>query len=195
MIVIGVTGGMGTGKSFVASELGSLGARVIDADKLAHECLKKSAFTYKKIIREFGKGILDSRGNIDRKKLAAVVFEDKEELEKLNSMIHPEVIRRIKGIISSTRRHKAVVIDAPLLVEARLSGLVDKLIVVTASRKNQYCRSARRLGIGKEECERRLRNQMPLSRKMKIADFVIRNNGTREMARKQLRRVWAKLWR
>lgn len=195
MIIIGVTGGMGTGKSFVASEFGSLGARVLDADKMAHECLKKDTLTYKKIVKKFGKEILDSRGNIDRKNLAAVVFKSKKDTGELNSMIHPDVIRRIKGIIMTTRRHEAVVIDAPLLVEARLSGLVDKLIVVTASRKNQYCRSARRLGIGKEECERRLRNQMPLSRKAKIADFVIRNNGTREMCRKQVRRVWAKLWR
>jgi dephospho-CoA kinase len=195
MIVIGVTGGMGTGKSFVAAELGSLGAKVLDADNMAHECLKRGTVTYKKIVKVFGKRILDGRGSIDRKKLAAVVFDSRKEIQKLNSIIHPDVVRRIKGIISSTRKHEAVVIDAPLLVEAKLTGLVDKLIVVTASRKNQYCRSAHRLGIGKEECERRLKNQMPLSRKMKMADFVIRNNGTKEMCRNRLRRVWAKLWR
>ena len=195
MIVIGVTGSLGTGKSFVAGVFKSLGAKVLDADRMAHESLKKGTRTYRRIVRIFGKAVLNRAGGIDRKMLAERVFTNKSALEKLNSIIHPDVIRRIKYIIGKAPKDKAVVIDAPLLVEAGLAGMVDILIVVKASRKNQYCRCAKSLGIGKEECERRLRNQMALSKKLKMADFVIRNDRTKVRTRKQVRQIWGKLWK
>jgi dephospho-CoA kinase len=195
MIVIGVTGNIGTGKSFVASVFRSLGAKVLDADAMAHECLKKGTVTYKRIVKTFGADILDGKGNIVRKSLAGKVFGNKKEVKELNGIIHPDVIRRIRHNIKKARKDEAVVIDAPLLIEAHLTGLVDKLIVVKASRKNQYCRCARSLGIGKGECERRLKNQMPMSRKLKMADFVIRNNGPKSLTREQVNRIWGKLWK
>ena len=195
MITIGVTGSLGTGKSFVASVFRSLGAKVLDADSMAHESLKKGTPTYRKIVKTFGRAILKSSGDIDRKRLAERVFVNRSALVKLNSIIHPDVIRRIKYITGKAPIDKAVVIDAPLLVEAGLAGMVDILIVVKASRKNQYCRSQKKLGIGKEECERRLKNQMALSKKVKMADFVIRNDGTKGQTRKQVRQIWGKLWK
>lgn len=195
MIVIGVTGSLGTGKSFVASVFKSLGARVLDADSLAHESLKKGTHSYKRIVKAFGAGILDGKRNISRKRLAAAVFGDKKRVVKLNGIIHPDVIRKIKENIRNAREAKAVVIDAPLLVEARLTGMVDKLIVVKASKKTQYCRSRKKLGIGKEECERRLKNQMPLSKKLKLADYVIRNDGPKSQTRRQVMQIWRQLWK
>lgn len=195
MMIIGVTGSLGTGKTFVSSIFGSLGAKVLDADRLAHESLKKGTPSYKKIVREFGGGILDGSRNIDRKKLAACVFGDRSKVKKLNGIIHPDVIRKIKENIRKAGKAQAVVIDAPLLIEANLAGMVDKLIVVKASKKNQYCRCAESLGIGKEECERRLKNQMPLAKKVKLADYVIRNDGPKSQTRRQVMQIWRQLWK
>ena len=195
MIVIGVTGSFGTGKSLVASILRSLGAKVLDADKLAHESLKKGSASYGKLVKVFGSGVLGTKRNIDRRKLAKRVFSDRKALKKLNGIIHPEVIRKIKEYIKKAHKGEAVVIDAPLLIEANLTGMVDKLIVVKASRKNQYCRSQKKLGIGKAECERRIRNQMPLAKKLKLADYMIRNDGTKSQTRRQVMQIWRQLWR
>jgi dephospho-CoA kinase len=195
MIILGVTGSLGTGKSFVASVLRSLGAKVLDADRMAHESLAKGSASYKRIVKLFGSGVLDKSGKINRSKLAGLVFKNKQALKKLNGIIHPDVIRKIKYNIRKAREDAVVVIDAPLLVEARLTGMVDKLIVVKASKKNQYRRCARSLGIGKEECERRLRNQMPLAKKLKLADYVIRNDHTKSRTRSQVKQIWRQLWR
>jgi dephospho-CoA kinase len=117
--VIGLTGGFGTGKSYAAGVFKSMGARVIDADKLAHDALKKSSGTYRKIKAAFGQYALDKSGNIDRKKLARAVFSDEKLLKKLNAIIHPGVIRAIKANIRNSQKNEVVVLDAPLLIEAR----------------------------------------------------------------------------
>ena len=140
MKVIGLTGSFGTGKTFVASIFKSLGGKVLDADKEAHDVIKKGRRAYRRIIGTFGRGILNKNGIIERRKLADIVFARKENLVKLNRIVHPEVIKAIKrGIMDA--REDIVIIDAPLLIEVNLMSMVDYLIVVKASWKNQIKRS------------------------------------------------------
>lgn len=193
MKVIGVTGNFGTGKSYVASIFRSLGARVLDADRVAHEVIKKGSHAYRKTVEIFGKCILDKKRNIDRKKLAGKVFSDKASLKKLNSIVHPEVIDRIKKSIARAGTGSVIVIDAPLLVEANLTGLVDKLVVVKAPMRRQVERAASKFGINEEEVLARIDKQMPMSRKLKFADFVVDNGGARSNTRKQVMKIWRRI--
>lgn len=195
MTIIGITGSFGTGKSFVASVFKSLGAKVLDADKIAHKLLKKGAPAYEETVDLFGAAILAKNKDIDRGKLAAIVFADREKLEKLNSIIHPKVIREIKDKIESWRGEKAVVIDAPLLIEANLEGMVDKLVVVKASKDTQIARCSKKFGIDEDECMARINNQMPLREKLERADFIIDNEGTKAQTKKQVTEIWRKAWK
>ncbi len=194
-IVIGVTGSFGTGKSTVSRLFGRLGARVINADKIAHETILPGHEIYKKIVSIFGPSILKKNKRIDRKKLANVVFCDKKRRLLLNSLIHPEVIKKIKGMIRKTKkRTKSVyVVDVPLLIEAGLLGMVDKLIVVTTDKKTQIKRCMARWGAGRADVERRIRSQMSLSRKRLLADFIIDNNGSLYATGKVVKKIWREI--
>jgi len=196
MKAIGLTGSFGTGKTFVASIFKSLGAEVLDADRLAHDAIKKGAKAYKKIVTTFGRGILDKKRNIDRGRLGAIVFKDREALKTLNSIVHPEVIRIIKERITALREKRGViVIDAPLLIEAGLEGLVDVLVVVKASGKNQIKRCLEKFCMNKADVLKRIKSQIPIERKVEMADFVIDNDGTKAETRKQVVQIWRKVWR
>ncbi len=195
MLIIGLTGGFGTGKTYVASVFGSLGAREIDADRIAHKSIMRASPCYREVVSSFGKGILDRKGRIDRKRLASIVFSNKKELKRLNAIVHPYVIRRIKAKIRTAKESDIVVVDAPLLAEANLLCFVDKLVVVKAPREKQISRAMKRLGIGRKECMRRIRNQMPLYRKVALADYVIDNDGTKRETKKQVLKTWRMIWR
>ena len=196
MLVIGLTGSFGTGVTFVASIFKSLGAEVIDADRIAHEVIKKGTAVYKRIIRHFGKNLLDVNGNIDRRTLSAIVFNDKDKLHKLNAIIHPEVIKEIKERAKKARHDKVVIIDAPLLIEANLGRFVDKLIVVKSSTAKQIKRSVKKFGLKSEEVMKRIKNQIPLERKIAMADFVIDNDRARSETKRQVIKIWREiLWR
>lgn len=193
-IVLGVTGTFGSGKSTVAGIFGKMGASVIDADDLARKCIYPGSRLYKKIVSVFGAGILAKNRQIDRAKLAESVFNNRDLLHKLNSVIHPEVIRNIKKEIKASKS-KIVILDAPLLIEAGLRNMVDKLIVVKISRDLQIKRIQKKLSIGKAQILKRIKCQMPQKEKVRLADFVIDNNGTlRETKRQvsQIRRMWWK---
>lgn len=191
--IIGLTGGFGTGKSYVAGIFRSLGARVIDADKIAHDALKKSSGTYRKITAAFGPSVLDRKGNIDRKLLARAVFGDRTLLKKLNTIIHPGVIRTIKSEIRKSPRDGVIVIDAPLLIEAGLKNIVNKLVVVTCTRGEQIRRCCKKFGINKKEVLKRVRSQMPLSSKVKMADYRINNGAARAETRKEIVKIWRRI--
>lgn len=196
MTVIGLTGSFGTGKTFVASVFKSLGASVIDADVIAHGVIRKPGPAYKKIINAFGSGILRSDREIDRKKLAALVFGNKRSLAKLNRIVHPEVIRVIKAKIKAAGKDAVVVIDAPLLVEARLLNIVDKMVVVKSSKKRQIERCLKKFRIKREEVLKRIRSQMSMKEKLKMADFVVQNDRTKSLTRRRVRKVWEEIvWR
>lgn len=196
MKVIGITGNFGTGKSFVASIFKELGAHVIDADKVAHETIKKGTPEYRKVVGVFGKEILDKDGDIDRKELAGIVFSDSDKLKKLNSIIHPAVITYIRKRIRKAHGKALVVIDAPLLIEAGLTGILDSLIVVKSSRAEQIKRCVSKFKMKKEEVLKRIENQMPMSEKIRLADFVIDNSGTRSQTKKQVMNLQKEIvWR
>ena len=200
MLTIGITGGFGTGKSFVASIFRKLGAKVIDADKLAHKALKKGTAVYKRVVKEFGSSILDKKGSIDRKALAGIVFNDKKQLVKLNRIVHPVVIREIKKSIRVSW-NRIIVIDAPLICETSLSGIIDILVVVKASSKVQIDRCVRKFRIKEKDVCKRVACQIPLTKKIEKADHVIDNNGTKEKTRREVTRLWqsikkgANVWR
>lgn len=196
MIVLGLTGSFGTGKTFVASVFRSLGAKVIDADKIAHSVIAKGKPAYKKIVLCFGRDILDRYGRIDRRKLASDVFNDRARLNKLNKIVHPEVIRVIKREIKTAGKSAVVVVDAPLLIEARLLNIVDKLVVVRSTKKRQIDRCIKKFRIKRPEVLKRIRSQMSMQRKVKMADFVVDNDRTRPETIDQVRKVWKEVaWR
>ncbi|MBU0604766.1 MAG: dephospho-CoA kinase [Candidatus Omnitrophica bacterium] len=191
MTVIGLTGSFGTGKTFVASIFRSFGARVIDADVIAHRVIRKGSPAYKKIVEAFGHSILGPFGHINRGKLASRVFASPSKVAKINSIVHPEVIRIIKASISAVADKDAVVVvDAPLLIEARLLNIVDKLVVVKSSKKRQIERCRKKFQIKQAEVLKRIRSQMSMKRKLKMADFVVKNDSTRSSTRRQVRKVW-----
>ena len=194
-VVIGITGSFGSGKSTVAGIFKKSGACVIDADSLAHECLRPGSAAYKKIISIFGKGVLCVNKTIDRRRLGEVVFDDHRRLLKLNSIIHPEVIREIRRRVRAAKSG-LVVLDAPLLIEAGLQRQVDKVVVVTANQINQVKRLQRRCSLDRAGILKRINSQIPLKKKISIADFVIDNDGSLAQTKKQvdeIRRVL--LWR
>ncbi len=191
--IIGLTGSFGTGKTLVASEFRSLGARVLDADKIAHDVIRAGTGAYRKIVTVFGPGILGKGRAISRKKLAAVVFADKKKLGLLNGIIHPEVIAEIKEGIRKFSRRGVVVIDAPLLVEAGLVGLVDILVVVRCSRKRQIERCMDKFNMEKNDVLKRIRGQVSLGKKVAMADFVINNDKSKNETLKQVRAIWREI--
>ncbi|MCX5713554.1 MAG: dephospho-CoA kinase [Candidatus Omnitrophica bacterium] len=191
-LIIGLTGSFGSGKSTVAGFFKARGAEIIDADKIARSTLTPGSSAYRKIVDIFGSRIRGSRRSIDRRKLAGIVFNDKILLRRLNSIIHPEVIRVIKKTAKETRR-RIVVIDAPLLIEAGLAGWVDKLIVVAISRRIQLKRLLRKTHLDKEDISNRIKAQMPLSRKVRFADFIIDNNATVARTKEQAEKIWKKI--
>ncbi len=194
-MIIGLTGSFGTGKTTVAGMFRKLGARVIDADLLAREALEKGEPAYEKALKAFGDSLLDSRRNIDRRRLAGIVFKDRRQLKRLCGIIHPYVIDRIRLEIKKTPGSRVIVIDAPLLIEAGLDQMADSLVVVSAARKNQVRRCVAKFRMSSSDVRRRIESQMPLKAKMAKADFVIYNNGELEKTRKQVENAWRRiLW-
>lgn len=193
-IVVGLTGSFGSGKSTVAGILASYVARIIDADKIAHRCLRRQSNLYAKIVSAFGSEVIAKNKEIDRDKLGRIVFSDKKLLKKLNKIIHPEVIRITKKEINSAKKG-VVILDAPLLLEAGLKNAVNKLIVVTIDRDTQIKRLLKKTRLSKAEILRRINSQMPLSAKARLADFIIDNSGSLQSTRKQVAQIRRKLWK
>lgn len=190
--VIGITGGIASGKSTIAKMLGSLGASVINADKICHRLINTKSMS-QKIINRWGDHIQDKYGKIERHKLGEIVFADKKELSALNKMIHPEAIKRIKNRIVKLRNESttvAIVLDAALLVESNLIDICDITLFVD-TRKNTCkarVKNSRKWPSG--EITKREKFQSSLNRKRKIADIVICNNLYQTDTLKQLKDFW-----
>lgn len=191
-IILGLTGSFGSGKSSVARMFRARDGYIVDADKIAHKLLRPGSAVYKRLVKAFGREIARGNGPIDRKKLAAAAFKDIAGARKLNSITHPEIIRRIREEIRRCAG-KVVILDAPLLIEAGLGNLADKVIVVKAGTREQLARLKKRSGLEKQEVLRRLKCQASLRRKIRLADFVIDNSGTLGNTRKQVEAVCEKL--
>ncbi|MBB5324520.1 dephospho-CoA kinase [Anoxybacillus tepidamans] len=187
-LTIGLTGGIASGKSTVAHMLRELRIPVIDADVIAREVVEIGEEAYGQIIETFGNGILQENGAIDRARLGAIVFHDEEKRKQLNAIVHPAVRKKMmaqkEAYIKSGE--ETVVLDIPLLLESKLTHLVDKIMVVYVDESVQLERLMKRNGFSREEAIARIRSQMPLSEKIAYADAVIDNNGTIEKTREQL---------
>lgn len=197
MIIIGITGSFGTGKTTVTKCFKQLGAKIIDADRIAHILIKANAPTYKSLIGSFGRDILKNKSQeIDRCKLAKIVFGNKRLLQRLSRILHPAIIQRIKQevkLIKVRSSRAIIIIDAPLLIEAGLLNLVDKLIVVAADKNTQISRIKKNKGLSKNEIEARINAQLPLSEKIKSADYVVDNSGSLTYTKKQVKEIWDEL--
>jgi len=193
-IILGLTGSFGSGKTTVARIFKSFGAELIDADKIAHRVINPGSKVYKKIVATFGRGILKKNRAVDRKKLGRIVFSNKNLLKRLNNIIHPEVIRIIKKKIKVSNA-KVIVLDAPLLLEAGLKKIVDKLIVVKITKDQQIRRVQNKMRLSKTEILERIRFQIPLKAKARLADFVIDNSSTVEKTKKQVKQIRRALWK
>lgn len=176
MILVGLTGGIASGKSLVAKLLKDLGAYVIDADEIAHEVIQPGTPAYREILQQFGEGILGKDRTIDRSRLGQMVFSDPTKRDVLEGIIHP----RVFAVEEARRREIAqqdpqavVIFDAPLLIETHAHELMDRVIVVYADRKTQLKRLKERDRLDPEEAKRRISAQLPLADKKLYADYVI----------------------
>lgn len=193
MIRIGITGGYATGKTVVANMFAGQGAEVICADKIVHMVMQPYTAVWEKIIKVFSKKILKKNNNIDRRKLAKIVFTDKKKLVKLNRLVHPSVKMELKRIIQdreSKKKTKILALEIPLLFEAGMEDWFDKIVVVACNEDVQYKRAKRRDGVHKIELSQRIKNQWSLGKKEKRADFVVDNNGSRADTRRQVAEIW-----
>lgn len=188
-LVVGLTGGIGTGKSAALAVFRRLGAAAVDADALARQLSRKGGPLQRAVARAFGRRFLDARGRLDRKALAAAVFAHRRLRRRLERAAHPEILRRIRTLIARSRR-PVVVADVPLLFERRLQSGFDATVVVSAPEDAALRRLLRR-GMGRETARARMRAQWPLRRKEALADLVLDNSG----ARAKLRRMAGRYYR
>ena len=157
--IIGLTGNSGSGKGAVGKILEKHGALVIDCDKVAHENMAKGGIAYDEIVSAFGREILDKNGEIDRKILGGIVFNDKDKLDLLNSIAHSRIKQRVDEIIKDNGQYNLIVIDAPLLYEARMMNMCNRTWLVTADEDIRLKRVMQRDGITEEKARERFRNQ------------------------------------
>lgn len=190
-LVIGLTGGIASGKSTVSNMLEELNITVVDADIEARLAVEKGEPAYQKIIGEFGYDILLDNEEIDRQKLGSLIFHDAEKRQLLNSIVHPEVRNRMNNKIESAVKggEQVVVLDIPLLFESKLTHMVEKTILVYVDRDVQLKRLMERNSLSLAEAEARINSQMPLSEKVALADAVIDNNGSLDETKKQLSEI------
>ena len=188
MQVIGLTGGIATGKSTVCAILEDAGAVIIDADRIARKLVKKNLPAYRQIVDTFGESILRPDGEINRKALGDLIFNDPRKKQLLNKIVHPQVAketdRQLKHIEKSNP-HALVILDIPLLLESGMHRDLSEVIVVYAPEHIQIKRLMERDHISQENAMARIRSQMPIEEKKKLATIVIDNSGTLERTRKQ----------
>ena len=195
MLRVGLTGGIGCGKSVVAAMLREQGFLVLDADTLAHQLVEPGQPAYDDVLQEFGKGVCDASGKIDRAKLAAIVFAEPAKLARLNQIVHPRVADAQERQFTEWQRthpRGVAVVEAALLVEAGAHNRLDRLVVVWC-RPEQQIERLRERGMSAEEAQRRIASQMPLEEKRRLAEFQIDCSGTIEDTRQQVERLAAHL--
>jgi dephospho-CoA kinase len=195
-LLVGLTGGIATGKSTVSAMLRALGAIIIDADVLAREVVEPGQPALAEIAREFGPGVVGPQGRLDRQALGALVFADAGQRKRLEAITHPRIRERFQrqlDALAAQRFRGLVVFDAAVMIESGHYKTMDRLVVVVADDETQMDRLRARDGMGPEEALRRIRSQMPLSEKAKLADHVIENSGDRAATEAQVRRVHAAL--
>jgi dephospho-CoA kinase len=191
-VYLGLSGGIGSGKSTVAKILTDLGAVVIDADVIAREVLEPGRIGYENTILTFGDSVLTESGSIDRKKLAEQVFQNPVQLAKLEAIIHPAVIDRVTQIRESLPETSTVVYDTPLMFEKQLQSQFDKVLIVSADTELRRSRLLDR-GLELNDINARMANQATDDQRESIADFVIQNNGSLAQLQEQVAKVWLQI--
>lgn len=192
MLRVGLTGGFASGKSFIGETLAALGCQVIRADDLGHAVLAPDGEAYAGVVAEFGRDILREDGSIDRKRLGAIVFADPERLAKLNALVHPHVFDRQERLLAAIagRDPRAVaVVEAAIMIESGSHRRYDKLIVASCPAEVQIARAMERDGLSREQAQARLDRQIPLSEKVKYADYVIDTSTSKEETVRQVKAV------
>src|SRR3989338_543 len=187
-MIIGITGAFGSGKTTVANIFKKYGFEVINADELYHGIYGRDEKLKNKIIKEFGA--------LDRSKIKKIVFNDSKKLKKLNEITHPIIIKEIKNKIKEIKENNQsakIVLDVPLLIEAKMQGMVDKIIVVKCDEKIQIKRLLNKGKHTKEEIRNIINSQMPIGEKLKYADFVVDNSGKIGKTEGQIKDIVAKL--
>jgi dephospho-CoA kinase len=194
-LIVGLTGGIASGKSTVANLIKDLGITVIDADIEARLAVEPGEKAYQQIVEHFGGEILLEDGSINRPKLGDIIFNHQEERMVLNGIVHPAVRERMneKKVAAKERGENMVVMDIPLLFESKLTDLVEKIILVYVDEDVQLERLMKRNHYTEAEAMARIRSQMPLIEKKKRSDFIIDNNGSLEQTQKQLNAILNRL--
>ncbi|MGP6151150.1 dephospho-CoA kinase [Priestia flexa] len=194
-IVVGLTGGIASGKSTVSAIFREMNIPVIDADQIAKEVVQNGRVAYSKIVEVFGKEILQEDLEINRAALGQIIFHNEQERQKLNSIVHPEVrsemLKQKEQLIAE--QYQLVVLDIPLLFESKLTYLVDQVIVVHVNELVQLERLQKRNNLSKEDALARIKSQLPLTEKAKMADFIIDNNGSIDETKEQVIKLVSKL--
>jgi dephospho-CoA kinase len=195
MKVIGLTGGIGSGKSTVSRFLKELGAVIIDADKVGHEALKPDTEAWRQVVASFGTGILKPNREIDRKKLGKIVFGNPEALARLNQIMHPPMYQLVKAQIEEYRRQgvKVVVLEVPLLIEAGWTSLVDEVWVTVAPEPTVVRRLKEKVGLSEPESMARIRSQLSSPERVKHADVVIDTDCRLGELREKVKEQWQRL--
>lgn len=196
MLLVGLTGGLASGKSFIGHVLEDCGCRLIRADDLGHEVLSANGAAYAGVLRQFGSDILKEDGEIDRRRLGALVFGDPERLARLNELVHPHVFALQAERIAAWRRAEPraiVVVEAAIMIETGSYTRYDTIVLAVCARETQIARAMRRDQLTREEVEARLARQMPLEDKIAFARFVIDTDHTKEETTLRARQVYESL--
>lgn len=195
MILVGLTGNIGSGKSTVAQMLSERGATIIDADVLARRAVELGTAAYNKIVRRWGQVVLAPDGHLDRAALRRIVFADHDQLEELNQIVHPEVERLRARLVEQARKRgdRVVVCDIPLLFERHMTNRFDRIILVDANRALRLERLVKDRGLRETEAMEMIAAQMPAELKRARADFVIDNDGTLTQLERRVQDVWKAL--
>jgi dephospho-CoA kinase len=196
MLHVGLTGNIASGKSAAALMFAELGAHVIDADRVTHDLLRSGTPTYDRIVAAFGKKVLNSEGDIDRKKLGQIVFSDAEKRRNLNALIHPkvgeEILRRVFELEHAAAKG-IIIVDAALMIETGAYKKYHRLIVVHCPPSLQISRLMARDGWTEAEARARMDSQMPMEEKLKLADYAIDTSGTLKQTRDQVQEIYRDL--
>lgn len=192
MLTVGLTGGIGSGKSAVSRLLASFGAVVVDADLVAREVVEPGTPGLARVVEEFGPDVLQADGSLDRPRLGALVFADDDARRRLNAVVHPLVGERTAALLQQAQDDGArvVVHDVPLLVENGLAPMYDAVVVVAASPETQLDRLVRLRGMSEQEARQRIAAQAPLADKLAVATHVIENDGPLQDLAPQVERLW-----
>jgi dephospho-CoA kinase len=193
MLTIGLTGGIGSGKTTVSKILAELGAPVLDADKVAHSTYTPGGPAYGKVTAAFGREILAADGTVDRTRLGPIVFAKPEKLKELTDIVWPatlEALRTAVGAMRARGEQLPIVVEAAILIEANWMPMFDEIWLVTASRERVIERVERDRGMKPEQTEARIRAQLPDSERVRHASLVIKNDGTLDALRAEVERLW-----